>query len=130
MCIGQEINNESGIASPIINSLFQFRCNTNDIRNFREIFTENRKTVKYGMEIVTYRAQFFWVNLHTKHKNAKSLDEFKSKVKVWKCGFCHCRLCKKYVQIVGFIISPWFYLKESIINNQGRLDNKNSEFQR
>ena len=89
------------IEPPILNSLFQFRCNTNNIRNFQEIFTENRKTVKYGAETATYRA--LRANLHTKYKNAKSLDEFKSKVKPWKCDFCQCRLCKKHVQNLGFI---------------------------
>ena len=40
-------------------------------------FTENRKTVKYGTETataLTYRALFSWANIHTKFKNAKSLD--------------------------------------------------------
>ena len=35
----------NSIAPPIMNSLFQFRFNTNNIRNFQEIYTENRKTV-------------------------------------------------------------------------------------
>ena len=48
----------NSIAQPIINSLFQFRCNTNNIRDFQEIYTENRKTVRYGMETVTYRDRF------------------------------------------------------------------------
>ena len=56
----------NGIAPPIMNSLFQFRCNTNNIRNFQEIFAENRKTVKYGTETVTYREPFLWVNLNPK----------------------------------------------------------------
>ena len=77
-----------------MNSLFQFRCNTNNIRNFQNFFTGNRKTVKYGMETVTYRAPFLWANLHNKYKTAKSLDEFKSKIKAWKWDFCQCRLCK------------------------------------
>ena len=69
----------NGIALPIMNSLFQFRCNTNNIRNFQEIYTENRKTVRYGTETVTYGAPFLWANLDTKYKNTKSLDEFKQK---------------------------------------------------
>ena len=93
----------NSIASAILNSLFQFRCNTNNILNFQEIYTEKRKTVKYGTETVTYRAPFFWVTLHTKYKKAKYLDEFKSKIKPWKCNFCQFRLCKKYVQKLGFI---------------------------
>ena len=43
-----------GIAPSIMNSLFPFRCNTQHIRNLQEMFTENRKTVKYGTETVTY----------------------------------------------------------------------------
>ena len=87
----------NGIASPIMNSLFQFHNNTNKIRNLQEIFTENRKTIKYGTETVMYRAPFLWVNLHIKYKNLKSLDEVKPKVKAWKCDFSQCRPCKKYV---------------------------------
>ena len=64
----------NGIVLSIINSLFQFRCNTNKHQKVSEIFTENRKTVKYGTETVTQEAVFFWANIHTKFKNAKSLD--------------------------------------------------------
>ena len=94
----------NGRAPPIMNSLFQFRCNTHNIRNFfQETFTENRKTVKYGTETATYRAPFLWANLHAKYKNARSLDELKSKIKTLKCDSCQCRLCKKYVQNLSFI---------------------------
>ena len=55
------------------------------------------------METVTYRAPFLWANLHTKYKNAKFLDKFKSKIKAWKYNFCQCRLFKKYVENVGLI---------------------------
>ena len=48
----------NGISPPIKNSLFQFRCNTINIRNSQEIYTKNRRTVRYGTETVTYRAPF------------------------------------------------------------------------
>ena len=48
----------NGITSPIMDSLFQFRYNTSNIRNFQELYTGNMKTVRYGTEIVTYRAPF------------------------------------------------------------------------
>ena len=54
----------NGIAPPIMNSLFKFRCNTKNIRNFQEIFTENKKNVKFGTETVMYRVPFLWENLH------------------------------------------------------------------
>ena len=55
------------------------------------------------METVTYQVPFLWTNLQTKYKNAKSLDEFKSKMKAWIYDFCQCRLFKKHVQNVGLI---------------------------
>ena len=62
------------ILPSIMNYLFQFCCNTSNSRNFQEIFTENRKTVKYGTETVAHQVPFLWGNIHTKFKNAKSLD--------------------------------------------------------
>ena len=44
----------NGIPPLIMNLLFNFRANIHSIRNSQEIFTENRKTVKYGIETVTY----------------------------------------------------------------------------
>ena len=41
-----------------MNSLFNFAAPQTTIkffRNFQKMFTENRKTVKYGTEAVTYR---------------------------------------------------------------------------
>ena len=78
----------NGVAPPVMNSLFNFRANIYNIRNFQEIFTENRKT---------YQAPFLWANLQSEDKNAKSLEEFKSRIKTWKC-----RLRKNYMQNLGF----------------------------
>ena len=48
----------NGIAPPIMNSLFNFRAKNHNIRNFQEIFIENRETVKYGIETVTFEKRF------------------------------------------------------------------------
>ena len=68
----------NSIALPIMNSLFQFRCNTNNIEIFKK-FRQN-ETVRYGTEIVTHRAPFVWANLHTKYKNAKPANIYLFKV--------------------------------------------------
>ena len=86
------------IAPSIMNLHFNFRTNIHNIRKFQEIFTENRKIVKYGIETVTYQAPFLWANLQCECKNAKSPEEFKSKIKTWKCDFCPRRLCKNYIR--------------------------------
>ena len=86
------------IAPRLMDSLFQFCCNTHKIRNVQRTFYRKRKSDKYGTETVTYEAPPLWANQHTKYKNAKFVDAFKSKIKVWKCDFCQYRPCKKYVQ--------------------------------
>ena len=58
-----------------INNQFSFSISLqHKHQKVSEIFTENRKTVKYGTETVTYGVLFFWTNTDTKFKNAKSLD--------------------------------------------------------
>ena len=69
----------NGIAPPTMNPFFQFRCNTCNIKNFQDIFTGNRKNIKYCTETVTYRAPFLWVNLHIKHKSASPLMDLNKK---------------------------------------------------
>ena len=116
---GLRLTYRNGIAPPIMSSLFNFRANIHNIRNFLDIFTENRKTVKYCIETATYQAPFLWANPQCQYINAKSLEEFKSKIKTWKCDFCSCRLCKNYIQNFGF------FLKNQTLANIGRRNIKN-----
>ena len=69
----------NSIATQLMNSLFQFPCNTNSITSFQELFTENRKTVKNGTETVTYGAPFVWPNLHTNIKTVSLLMNLNQK---------------------------------------------------
>ena len=80
------------------NNEFSFSISQQHATQTTEIFKKFiQKIVKLSDTVrkLMYRAAFLRANLHNKYKNAKSLDEFKSKIKVWKCDFCHCRLCKK-----------------------------------
>ena len=87
-----------------MNLLFSFRVDIPNIRNFQEIFTKNKKTVKYGIETVTYRAPFLWANPQSEYKNAKSLEEFKSKINTCKCDFCPLQVVQKlYTRLRVFL---------------------------
>ena len=44
-----------------------------------------------------------WNSLPIDIRNSESLVVFKDKIKTWKPGSCTCRLCKKYLNDVGFI---------------------------
>ena len=54
---------KNNYAPPIMHHLFQFRENTFNLRNFREIATHNKKTSNYGLETMSYRALFLLAKL-------------------------------------------------------------------
>ena len=78
----------NGVAPRIMNSLFEFRSNEYNIRNFQVLSTDLRRTVKYGIETMTYRAPSYWAKLPSEYKLADSLTEFNVKVKKWQCDTC------------------------------------------
>ena len=51
------------VGPPKMKSLFQFRLNEHNLRNFQEFSTEKRNMVSYGLETLTYRAPAIWAKL-------------------------------------------------------------------
>ena len=46
----------NGVAPPIMNSLFEFRSNEYNIRNFQVLSTDFKRTVNYGIETIIQSA--------------------------------------------------------------------------
>ena len=61
-----------------------------------------RRTVKYGIETIKYRAPSLLEKLPSEYKLVVFLKEFKVRIKKWKCDTCPCRLCKKFQPNLGF----------------------------
>jgi hypothetical protein len=59
-------------------------------------------TVNRGAETVRYRGPKTWELVPDEIKNATSLSIFKDKIVEWKPVGCTCRLCKTYIQGVGY----------------------------
>ena len=91
------------LSPPIMEHFFILQENTHNVRNFKEMSNENRKTVKCGIEIISNRTSFLWANLPNEYKLATSLHDFKLKIKNWCCDKCVCRLCQKVQQNLGFL---------------------------
>ena len=82
-----------------------FQVNTNNpysLRSRNELYCRNPKTVKYGTETISYLAPRIWSVVPEILKSTKTLDIFKNKIRKWKHDY-PCRLCKTYLQHVGFI---------------------------
>ena len=79
-----------------MNSIFTFRLNHHNLRNFQELSAKKRNTVNYGLKTVTYKAPIILAKLPSEYKLAGSLTTYNSKIRSWKCEICTCRLCKEY----------------------------------
>ena len=71
----------NGVAPPVMNSLFEFRSNDYNIRNFQVLSTDFSRTVNYGIETITYRTSSLLAKLLSEYELAASFEEFKVKIK-------------------------------------------------
>ena len=90
--------------SPILmHTIFPQRIHPYDLRNNNPFQSANVRSVFNGTETLSFRGPKTWLMLPDEIKNSISLNEFRAKIKLWEPKGCTCRICKTYVQNVGFI---------------------------
>ena len=71
---------------------------------WEDIFqTFNVRTVSWGTESLSHLGPKIWKILPLALKSIPSLKRFKKDIRLWKPEKCPCRMCKFYLQGVGFI---------------------------
>ena len=86
----------------IISDLFTER-EFSGTRSGSSFIVDSRNTVFKGdLSLRTYGPKVWNELLPRDLKNIDSLEDFKTEIKKW-VPECHCRLCRIYVQGVGFI---------------------------
>ena len=83
-----------------------FTERTNTLYNFRnrpDFITHEVHSVFHGTETISYLGPKIWDIVPEKFKNKKLLNSFKESIKMWVPTNCPCRLCKVYLDGVGFI---------------------------
>ena len=83
--------------------IFPESTNPYNLRNKNPFKSDNVHTVFNGTETLSYRGPKTWALVPDNIKQSKSLIEFKTKIRLWKPEGCMCRLCKVYIQNLGFI---------------------------
>ena len=73
-----------------------------DLRKRNVLQSRNPSSVRYGGKTISYIAPKIWSFVPEAIKNCDSLKSFKQKIRKWKPD-CPYRLCKVYLQHVGFI---------------------------
>ena len=82
-----------------------FLRNEKDFNGRKTSFFKSRsiRSVLSGSESLSFVGPKIWDMVPFNLQNAKSLTSFKSKIKKWVPDKCPCRICKKYIEGVGFI---------------------------
>ena len=72
---------KNNLALAIMHHLFQFCENIFNLKNFRKLVTQNKKTSNYGLETVGYRTRFLLAKIISENKKLTSVSEFKTNIK-------------------------------------------------
>ena len=94
----------NGLSSPFMNNIFKLRAeNPYNLRQVSEFSRPMVKSAYDGTESISYLGPTIWNILAEKLKNVENLEHFKTEIKTWKPDNCPCRLCKVYIESVGFL---------------------------
>ena len=75
----------NGLSPSFLNNVFHKNIsNSYDLRNHKELYFRNLKTVRYGTETVSYMVPKIWSKIPETNKMSSSLESFKSKIREWK----------------------------------------------
>ena len=92
------------ISPEIMNEIFQFSKNSvYSLRSGIQLEKPSINAVHFGSESTVYLGAKIWESIPENIKSSESADIFKSKIKKWVPEICPCRLCKRYVNQVGFV---------------------------
>ena len=82
-----------------MSDLFVTRENNCNLRNFQVL----ESSLKFATETISYRGPQIWNLIPERLRTLETLNKFKKEIKSWKCDASPCRMCKTYIQLVGFI---------------------------
>ena len=73
------------------------------MRNQTDFVIPQVKSVNHGLESIRFLGPKIWESLPNVLKNKESVYSFKTAIKRWKPESSSCRLCKTYLQNIGYL---------------------------
>ena len=89
--IFKSINN---LSPPFMSELFVPKCSGYDLRRGQQLVLPLTKTVKFGMQSLSFSGSLIWDQLPKNVKDSPTLNVFKRKLKLLPDTFCTCLLCR------------------------------------
>ena len=68
-----------------------------------ELLHFTSRTVSHGSESVRYLGSKIWKIIPAYMKELDIIEKFKIAIKKWKPESCPCRLCRVYLQNIGYL---------------------------
>ena len=92
------------ILPTIMNEIFTLRHqNQYNLRNWTYFDALKVRTVNHGSESVRYLVSKIWEIIPVYSNELDTIDKFKIAIKKWKPKSCPCRLCRVYLQNIGYL---------------------------
>ena len=96
---------KNNIAPGIMKELFAPKISIYDLRNNNSFKRRIVNSVWHGTEWLSYLGLKIWNLVPNKIKESEYVSAFKFRIKRWVSEGCPCRICKIYLEQVGFIIT-------------------------
>ena len=77
--------------------------NPYNLRNYNDFRIPFARTVYHGTESISYLGPKIWEIVPREIKDLESLNSFKKSIRKWTPNNCPCRLCKRYLDGIGFL---------------------------
>ena len=94
---------KNNLSPEFLKSIFERNTNTKITRNNAEFKSRKIHSVFNGSESLSFLGPKIWSSLPESLRNASTLKEFKTKIKERTFKDCPCRICRTYIQDVGFV---------------------------
>ena len=94
---------KSNMAPEILNEIFQNRTSSYNLRTNSSFADRPVHSVYHGTESLSFLGPKIWELFPKDAKQSDSLEIFKKKIKQWVPSRCPCRLCRIYLQNIGFV---------------------------
>ena len=86
----------------LMNNIFTKRDVLYNLKSKNRLQLPNIRTAKYGIENIQYIGHNLWASIPDEIKDSGTLINFKQKIKSRKGSTFICRLCKIFINRVGF----------------------------
>ena len=93
----------NSLSPEIMKDIFKTKTNYYNTFNALIFSKKNVKTVRYGLQSMSYIGPKIWDLVPQEIKQVTTLNELKIKIKIWKLENCSYRLSRTYLPQIGFV---------------------------